>query len=64
MGNSGREHETKGNAMFGGIVPELIETEPYSGVAIYSRTICRGSLSSSASQQNSNASDARPVSIP
>ena len=46
MGNSGREHETKGNAMLGGIVPELIETEPYSGVANYSRTICWGSLSS------------------
>jgi hypothetical protein len=32
--------------MLGGNVPELIETEPYSGVANYSRTICRGSLTS------------------
>ena len=50
--------------MLGGIVPELIETEPYSGVANYSRTICRGLFIVPASQQNSNASDARPVSIP
>ena len=38
-----REHETKENAMLGGIVPELIETELYSGVANYSGTICRDS---------------------